>query len=283
MNNRALTLSVLMGLIATYFVYSYVSSIETEARRTYGTEFTVIKAKKDIKEMETINVTHLQLDTVPKHFLEPAAIYFEKKEDDSDNKVPMKTMNDLAGAVALVPIKKGQQISRNQITEPSIRTGLAPQVAPGHRAVTVMVNETTSVAKLVKPGDRVDLLAVLDMGSGKETKLARTILQDVVILAVGRSVTQNVPRVVEADSDGGGKTKIRTLTEDFSFSSVTLEVEPVQAQILALITANSDNTLSLSLRNNDDTDRVSVPSFTLYDILGPDAARMRMPAGGNKR
>jgi pilus assembly protein CpaB len=275
MNNRALTISILMAVFAVYMVSSYVSSIEDETRKKFGTEVLVIEAKRDIKEEETIDESMLELKSVPKRYLEPGAISYEKKQEDSDVTHGIKS---LAGLVALVPIKKGEQVTTNKMVEPGIRTGLAPQIAPGHRAVAVSVGETSGVAKLVKPGDRVDLIAVLDMGGGKENRISKTILQDVVILAVGRSVTGNMARVIEPDAFGG-KDHVKSLAEDYSFSSVTLEVEPAQAQTLALIAANGENTLILSLRNNDDTDRQNMVSTSLPDILGADASKIRVPAG----
>ena len=276
MNNKALTLSLFIAVFAIFMVNSYVSSIEDGARKKFGTEVLVVKAKRDIKEQETINETLLELSLVPKKFLEPASVYFEKSEEDKETSRSMKA---LAGAIAIVPIRKGEQITYNKMTEPGIRTGLSPQIAPGRRAMSIPVSEITGVAKLVKPGDRVDLIAVIDMGGGKENKIAKTVLQDIVVLAVGRNVTNNVARLVELD---GGKEKVKSLTEDFSFNSVTLEVEPLQAQTLALI-LGGDGAITLSLRNNDDTERTVLNSTMQGDILGADASRVQRAVAGGRR
>ena len=184
----------------------------------------------------------------------------------------------MAYTVAIIPIKKGEQITYNKITEPSVRTGLASQIAPGRRAIAIPVNENSGVSKLIKPGDRVDLIAVIDLGGGKDNKIAKTILQDVVVLSTGKSVANNVARVIEADPYGG-KDRVRSLAEDTGFGTVTLEVEPQQAQTMALILSNGDSALTLSLRNNDDTERNNVAATVFQDILGADAARIRAPAG----
>lgn len=275
MNNKALTLSLVMAVIAVFFVQSYVTSIEDEAKKKFGTEVLVLKAKSDIKENDTINETMIEFALIPKRFLEPAAVVFEGKEE---NKETARSKKSMAGTVAIVPIKKGEQITYNKTTEPGLRTGLAPQIAPGRRAIAINVNEVSGVSKLIKPGDRVDLIGVIDTGGGKEGKIAKTLLQDVVVLSVGRRVTNNVARVIEADSYGG-KDKVRSLAEDTSFTSITLEVEPQQAQMMALVTSNGDAALSLSLRNNDDTERANLGSTIVQDILGADAARVRAPAG----
>lgn len=273
-----------MAVVAVFFVQSYVESIEQEARKKFGTEILVVTAKRDIKEMETMNETALQLKLIPKRFLEPAAISYDRpKEGDAENdKDAIKAMNSLVGTIAMVPIKKGEQVTYNKITEAGIRTGLSPQVTPGKRAVAVPVGETTGVSKLVKPGDRVDVIAIVDPGGGKDAKIARTVLQDAVVLSVGRSVTNNAARVVEADPFGGGKEKVRSLAEDFSFASVTLEVDPAQAQALALLQANGDTAVVLALRNNDDTERQNIGITTFNDLLGPDGIRYRGLAGGRK-
>jgi pilus assembly protein CpaB len=276
MNNKALTLSLVMGTLAVFFVQSYVTSVEEETKKKFGTEILVVKAKRDIKDQETINETMLELSLIPKRFLEPASVSFEKQKEDKDTDRGLKA---LIGTVAMVPIKKGEQITYNKIVEPGIRTGLASQITPGRRAVSVPVTESSGISKLVKPGDRVDVLAVLDLGGGRENKMVKTVLQDVGVLATGRSVTNNPARVIEADAFSG-KEKFKSLSEDFSFVTVTLEVDPVQAQALALISANGDNSIILVLRNNDDTERVNLGSTALTDLLGADAARVqRAPTG----
>jgi pilus assembly protein CpaB len=272
MNNRALTLSILMAVTAVFFVSNYVSSIEEEAKKKYGTEVLALVAKADIKEMDTISETMLEYKLIPKRYLEPNAVSLEKKEED---KQTARALRSMAGTVAIVPLKKGEQITYNKLTEPSLRTGLAPQVSPGRRAISIPVNDITAVSKLIKPGDRVDLIAVLDMGGGnKANKLAKTVLQDVVILSIGRYVANNVARLVEGDAFSG-KERVRSLTDDVSFATVTLEVEPLQVQSLALIMANGDNNITLSLRNNDDSERPQFSATIISDVIGPDAERLR--------
>jgi pilus assembly protein CpaB len=278
MNNRALTLSLVMAALAVFFVNSYVQSIEDSAKKKFGTEILVVVAKRDVREMETIDETMITLKLIPKDFKEPAAISYAKKSED--DKEATKSMKGLVGAVAVVPIKQGEQITYNKLTEPSMRTGLSPQIAPGRRAVAIPVNEVTGVSKLVKPGDRVDLIAVMQLGQGKEGRISKTLFQDIVVLATGRAVSNNVARVLEQDPYTG-KERLKPLTEDASFASVSVEVEPAQAQMLTLVMSNPDNQLFISLRNNDDTDRTQLLSTGFEDLVGPDAKRL--PAGGPRR
>ncbi len=280
MNNRALTLSLLMAAIAVFFIYSYVSNIEEEQKKRFGTEVIVVKAKKNIKEMDTLDETMIIADLVPKKFLEPAAISYETQ--DAGDKAVVRSMKSLAGSVAIVPIRKGEQVTYSKITEPSVRTGVSPQIAIGKRAVSVPVNNITGVSKLIKPGDRVDVISIIDVGGGKDSKVTKTVLQDVVVLAVGLSVTNNVARTIEPDPFGG-KDRVKNLATDTSFATVTLEVDPQQAQLITTVLNNGENSLTLSLRNNDDSELVPLSSSTIYDVLGPDAAKVQRNLSGARR
>jgi pilus assembly protein CpaB len=284
MNRNAITLSLLMAVASVFFLKERIDSIELEQKRKFGSEVLVVKAVKDIKEQETILEDMLTLVKIPKAFLEPAAVSIDrseaKEESEEDEEISdekkSKLIKSVIGTVAIVPIRKDEQITRNKLTEPNIRTGLAPQISPKRRAISIPVNDITGVAKLVKPGDRVDLVAVIDLGGEKTNKIAKTILQDVTLLATGRRITNNVARTIEVDPVGG-KEKIRSLAEDFSFNTVTLEVDPIQAQMIALILAGGDSSLYLLLRNSDDMGFMAAQSasYTFKDLLGADAALLQ--------
>ena len=276
MNSKTMGLSVIMAGFAVFFVLTSVQSIEDSAKTRFGTEITVLVAREDIKEMETLVESMVEPKVVPTNFVEPSAIRFNKKvkEDEADFQEEVKK---LIGNVALVSIKKGEQLAWNKITEASIKTGLAPQVAPGKRAMSVLVDEISSVSKLLKPGDRVDLISVIDVGSsagGRENKIAKTLLQDVVILAVGRNVTNNLARKVDFDPQNG-RTRVKSLVDFDGYSSITIEVDPNQAQLLAAIMAGNGNRLMFTLRNNDDVDRTALAPARATDALNEG---VRLPA-----
>jgi pilus assembly protein CpaB len=278
MNSKAMTLSLIMAGIAVFFVTSSVTSIEEEAKKKFGDEITVLVAKADINEMDTILDGMIEPRSVPRRFVEPSAVAFNTlvKEDSNDYAMEVKR---IIGNVAIVPIKKGEQLSLNKITEPNMRTGLAPQVAPGKRAISITAGELESVGKLVKPGDRVDVIVVLNtqVAPGNDStngKVAKTFMQDAVILAVGRNITNNIARKIESDGSSG-KTRIKSLNDFDGYASVTLEVDPAQAQALAVVMADPMNKIYLTLRNNDDTDRTNLGGIRKNDLINNE---IRMPA-----
>jgi pilus assembly protein CpaB len=278
MNSKAMQLSLAMAFVAVWFVMGSVSSIEEEAKKKFGEEQTVLVAKSSIKEMDTILDSMIELKVVPKRFVEPTAISFNTVIGEDSKEYAMEVKR-LIGNVAIVPIQKGEQITLNKIVEPGMRTGLAPQVAPGRRAISIPASDIESVGKLIKPGDRVDIIAVIDMGSGsggRENKIAKTIMQDVVVLAVGKHITNNIARKFDPEGNGG-KGRVKSLTEYDGFSSLTIEVDPSQAQLIAAITSSSSNKIILTLRNNDDTDRVNYSGVRAQDAIS-GSSEARAPA-----
>ena len=267
MNNKTITFAAAFAFIAVFFMYTYVTSIEEDAKKRNGTEILVLVAKRDILEMETMNETMIEFKSIPKRYVEPSAISLEGKGEDKD---VTRALRGVAGSVAIVPVKKGEQITYNKMADPGGRTGLATQVTPGKRAYSIPINDLTGVSKLIKPGDRIDLIAIVDVGGGKENKVAKTVYQDLVVLATGHYITNNVARSVEVDSTGG-KDRIKSLADDFSFATLTVEVEPAQVQTIAMLLNNGDNAISVALRNNEDQERVTLPMTNLADVVGADA------------
>jgi pilus assembly protein CpaB len=268
MNNRSFTISFIVAILAVSMVYSYVSSTEEALKQVYGQEKAVVVAKKDIKELDILDESNLTLVNVPQKFVQPGS---------SPN------IADFKGSLAIAPINHEEQVTRTKVTMLGARTGLARQIAVGKRAVTIRVNDESGVAKLLKPGDRVDILSTIDP-SGSGNKLffeARTILQDALILATGKFVTNTVPGIYESDPyKQESRTKVN-LQEYTQFANITLEVDPFQAQTLYYAAKNLD--VYVSLRNNDDNVKEELGKTMMKDLMGKDgkdaAAANQAPKG----
>lgn len=258
MNSRAFTLSLVIAGIAMFMVYSYISGQEAEWVKKYGKKVTVVKAKVDINELELIDDTKVYADEVPSQFVQPGAI---------------KDFKEVYNTIATVPIKKDEQITNPRITYPDSRTGLSRQVSIGKRAISIQISEEQAVSKLIKPGDRVDILAMVDYAGGrKELNKVKTILQDVLVLATGLSVTNSVPMVGMKTTEEVKKLNLNTYT---SFNTVTFELGPYEVQKLIYIITSGGGRIFLSLRNNDDKQIVRITGTKLFDLLGEDATEAK--------
>lgn len=254
---RTLWISVGTALLAVFLVYSYSQEKKAEYDRRFGTSKRVVVAKEDISEMQTIDDTLIDIVEKPVDFIEPGSV--------TDAQL-------VIGQVAATPIRKGEQITNSQLLEPGPLTGIAQQVSPGKRAVTIPVDEVRGVAKLIKPGDRIDLVAALDYGKGSNIRReVKTIMQDVVVLATGLKVVNNIPRLFEKASNGD--VLIENLNEDYQFSNITLEVNPKQAQDLIYILSVSPGSLFAMLRNPNDRTLKKTPITTVDSVLGKASRR----------
>lgn len=261
MNNnesRTLWISLAAGLFAAFMLYSYSQEQKAQYDKTYGTVKNVVVARVDISEMQTINDTMLEIVQRPADFIEPSAI----------------TEQEIAvGQVAATPIKKGEQILQTKLLQPGPDTGISLQVAPSKRAITIPIDEVRGVAKLIRPGDRVDIFAAVDSGRGvNQRREVSLIMQDVVVLATGVNVVNNIPRIFEMDA--GGKNVIQTtLTGDTRYSTITIEASPKEAQDMIYLMATSPNGIYMTLRNpNDRQVPPRMPSSNSDTVLGRPVA-----------
>lgn len=264
MNNKAFTISFIVAILAVSMVYSYVDSTKESLMQQFGTEVPVVVAKKEIKELDVLDDTNLWIKPVPRNFVQPGA---------------GKSLEEFKGGMAIAPISAGEQVTRTKVTYLGARTGLARQIAIGKRAVTIPVGDDAGVAKLIKPGDRVDVLANIDLQSGNKMAMqVKTLLQDVLVLATGKYVTNTVPGILESDPMRGDQKQKLRLSEYTNFSNVTLEVDPFQAQTLVFAKLALGGQIYLVLRNNDDTMKESLQTTMAVDVLGAEGTARKNQA-----
>lgn len=212
-------LAIAMGLMAALFGMLYLSS---QRDQIIGTSevVRVYVAAKDIKPNVPIDPAMITTSSVPKRFLQPQSI--------TATEVPDKSK---ISGVALVPIKEGEQILRTKLFEgaiPPLSSDLKNR--PNTVAVSVeMHGLPQSVHGLVRPGDRVDVLASFKFEKTKDEDFTevRPLFQNLEVLAVNDKTASNVKiskddkQTAESQSDQLAKT-------------VTLAAAPAVAQQLIL-------------------------------------------------
>jgi len=257
--SKNLWLAVIFAVIGAGLLYSHIQEKNKEVTKKFGAKTTIVMAKKPIGEMEPINETHIEFKEMPIEFVSPGTV---------------QDPNEIIGMVALVSFRKGEAILKNKVTRPSPLTGISLQVSPGKRAVTIPVSDTSGVARLLKPGDRVDLIGAVSVGSGQDKQTeVKPVMQNIPILATGTRITNELPVLYEKNKTGN-EVIIRNLTRDTKYSSVTLEVTPQQAQTIVYIMNQNPKDLTMVLRHPTDTGPVPVRSTTAESILG----KRRKPA-----
>lgn len=248
---RTFWISVGAALFAVMLLYSYTQEKTEALNKKLGAKQRVVVVTKDVNEMETIDETMLQIIEQPVDFIQPQAI--------ADPEAAV-------GQIALAPIKKGEQLLQSKIMKPGPVTGLSLQVAPSKRAVSIPIDETRGVSKLLNPGDRVDIVTALDVGKGvSQRREVKTLMQDVVVLATGLRVVNELPVLYEKM---GREDFLKNLRGDTSFNTITVEASPEEAQDLIYILSTSPGSLFLTLRHPSDHTKKRIPESTIESLLG---------------
>ncbi len=242
---RTLWISVASAIFAVFLLYSYTQEKSAELTKKFGAKKRVVVAKSEIKEMQTIDETMLQIVERPVDFSEPGSL--------TDPEIAV-------GQVALAPINVGEQVLESKIRQPGPGINPSSQVAPLKRGMALPIDATRGVAKLLKPGDRIDILAAVTTGSGpRKRKEVKTILQNVTILATGMKIINELPRLFEKDGKGY---VVNNLREDTDYSTILVEVTPKESEQLVYILDTSPGSLYYTLRHPSDQKTLGKTSTT---------------------
>lgn len=165
------------------------------------------------------------------------------------------------GSLALITIPAGSQLTASSIGT-NVAFALPVRLQPGMRAVSIPVDRVKDVSGLVQPGDRVDVIAIPPPKNSGPPPKAVTIFRGVRVLAVGTSL-ENPSATPSPEEQTAG--------------TVTLEVTPNQADLLAWADANAN--LRLALRSPRESLRTEpVEELTLSGGAIPSEAPQFGPA-----
>jgi pilus assembly protein CpaB len=156
-----------------------------------------------------------------------------------------RDMEGMLGAVVRRGIAEGEPITDGGVVQPGERGFLAAVLEPGMRAVSVPVNDASSNAGLIFPGDKVDLILTQTLAGPDRARrlVSETVLEDVRVIAMGRRTSDQSG--TDVTSDGRART-------------TTLEVTPAQAELVAVVNALGQLSMSLrSLATEDETGAVA--------------------------
>ena len=239
MNRKiVLLVSLAVGVLAALVTRMYVSSkeAEIEARiarleKKYGT-LEVLCFRQDTPAGTAISESDLDVRTVPALGMRGQALVEDMKPD-------------VIGRKTLLAHRRGDVLFWSDIEggDPSLK-GLSSDIKRQMRAVSISCSGAASVTGQVKPNDHVDVIATfnfpeLEGAKAKGDPVTSTILQNVLVLATGRETS----KTRAAKSLG---------TQEQGYSTVTLEVTPREAEMLAFA-EQIKGRLVLALRNRNDT------------------------------
>lgn len=153
----------------------------------------------------------------------------------------------------------GQELTVNvEPGMPLLATFFAPkrkvfsdEIEPGVRAITIPVDEISSISGLLRAGDRIDFMFVAEQKNDSDGAFVVPLLQDVIVRATGKITAEEFAArrklsVPSASDDPYAKQ---------SFSTVTVGLQPKDAQ--KLILAQRMGKIIAALRNSADRETLA--------------------------
>lgn len=211
-----MVIAVALAGITGCFLFGYLQELE----RRVGDTIEVVAASQDIPARTLITPEMLAIKTIPqRYFLESYIL----------------NPSDIIGWVTLVNAREGNYMLREMVDQ---NAGLGPS----ERAVSIAVNQVTSVGGNVRPGNRVDVIVSYEDEEGYG--VTEMLLQDVEVLAV----SSLLPPVEEG---GLGPSRFLPTGELMSDATVTFALDPQQAMQLTYM-SNFAKEVRLMIRRLDE-------------------------------
>ncbi len=227
--------------LLTWFLYAQTTGPRTEKTNV------VIAASRDVPAGTRLRKADLKKVKIPEKDMPKAAVVDEPLAIDR---------------VTLYPLNANEAITTTKLVSSQGAEGMAATIEPGKRAISVQVTEASAAGLLIQPRSHVDVLFTRT-GTMREAVTA-TILQDVMVLSIGRQTE------VQAPSDPT-KTSTSSSTSVTTSSSrqlaATLLVTPEDAKKLEL--ARQQGKISLALRNPLDKTLMQANSAATAEDIDP--------------
>lgn len=206
----------------------------------------VVVAKKFLGSGTIVDETMVTKRSVPAEYKDPAAILWHD------------LANDVLGQRLAVSVREGGVISSATL-ESTLEAEFESRIPLGHRAMSISVSNSTGVSGLLRPGSKVDILAMFSEmiragNMSPETRI-KVLLQNVTVLAVGKQTSTLMDGMAAM-----------SLGRSSSYSTITVAVTLEEAEIL--IAAETHGKLHCVLRNpSEDPTPVAVPERNVTEAL----------------
>jgi len=211
------------GLVASIGISQVMEGRSANANSPKIQTAKILVANTEINTGEVIDAQMVRLEEWPKGTVPEGAITKLEDIDGARSRQRIFTGE---------PILEAKLIATGEMAEDA-----SLRLREGYRAVSVKVSSDQSVTGLIRPGDRVDVLAYLRKSADIPQTMTKTVLENARVFAVNDKLDRSI------DDDGKG----------IKVSTVTLEVKPQDVERLML--ANQLGKILLSVRRPGDESR----------------------------
>ncbi|MCK4935430.1 MAG: Flp pilus assembly protein CpaB [Elusimicrobiales bacterium] len=219
MGKKGVLVPMILAIIAASIYWGILSSKKNSLASAYQMGRVLI-SKYDLPARTVLKEDLVEIIQVPRKYMQQDGYEVRSPSD----------IKMVVNLVTQIRIPKGNQITQSSLVSLSPKAGLSVKVPPGYRGcVLPMGNE---ILKLIKPGDRIDVLVTFTavMAGSKKSNVTATILQNVLVLGVGGNLGQGI-----SASHARSSAKQEAEAQAFSEKGVlSLALNPQEAQYLSL-------------------------------------------------
>lgn len=228
-----IAIAIVIALGVGFFAYTRVqktSKVETKSLETQK----IAVVKFDLSRGTMLQKNMIKMVTFLKDSLPPG--YFQNE-------------SAVDGRVLIQPLRTNMPVIESMLAPTSVKAGgVAAIVSPQKRAMSVKVDKVIGVSGYILPGHRVDVLATVSYKEKEAVPITKTILENVLVLAVGSDVDDKSKKEKPVGAD-----------------VITLEVTPEEGEKLAL--ASTQGKIQLALRNYVDAEDVFTRGVTIPNLI----------------
>jgi len=225
-----------VGGLAAWGAKNYLSGqvAEIEARERNKAMVQVVVAKTDLAKGSVLAAQNMAVRSVPQEWTHSASITPDQ-------------FGRAEGSALAYAASAGEPVIWSQLEGHRVPT-FSARLTQGRRAVTVPVDEISSLSGMVEPGDLIDIVVSI---KNDKKNFTFTLLQSVTVLATGTKASQ-----AENEAEGRSRT----------FSTITLDTSPEDAK--RVIAAREVGRVTALLRAPSDDSRISRERTDAMALLG---------------
>lgn len=227
---------------AAYFVKGYISGEVQAEREQLQKQYrlvNVVVAKADLRPGSVLSSQTVAVREVPNTFLHADAVRSEH-------------WTEIAGRVLSRSVHSGETILNSHLAQ-GAGAGFSAQLPDGMRALTFPVDEEASIAGMLAPGDRIDLLFTTAAANDSVTL---PLLFSVPVIAAGLRTQANEHSLPDRLQSG-------------PFRTITVAVTPADAAKITL--AQEAGRITVTLRQPNDQAITHIARVTKTSLLKGDA------------
>lgn len=226
------------GAAAAYFANGYIEHTMRARQAELDSRYQAVRvvvANADLRPGTFLSAQTVAVREVPRNFLHSDAVL-------ADN------WKNVAGRVLAYPIRSGEPVLQSHLAR-DIGAGFSSQLSEGMRALTFPVDDEASIAGMLAPGDRIDILFTT-LSNNENVTLP--LLLDVPVIATGiRTVTNAAYLDDKAPSR--------------QYNTITVSVTPANAAKITL--AQDAGKITVALRQPQDEQPIQIARVTKRTLL----------------